>query len=341
MDRFLALSQEDRVQAFEQAGAARGWPLRSVEKDFWVCLMLRELFALPEVGSHLTFKGGTSLSKAWGLIDRFSEDVDLTIERDVLGFGGTAGPEEAKSRKEQQRRLDGLRQACRSSIAEGIGPALTKRLEAIIPAGADWSLLPDEDDVDGQTLLFSYPRPPEAGTVGYMTPVVKLEFGARSDPWPVEEQTVTSIVAEEFPQLFEAPGSTVRALRPERTFWEKVMLLHEETFRPADRTRRPRMARHYYDVWRLIEAGIAASAVADEALFERVASHRQVYFRQNWVDYDTLKRGTIQMVPRPDQLDEWRRDYSAMRGEMFLDDPPPFDEILDEINRFQAEFNGA
>lgn len=111
MDRFLLLTPGDRMQAFEQAGIKRGLSPRSVEKDFWVCLMLRELFTLQEYGQHLTFKGGTSLSKAWRLIDRFSEDIDLTIERDVLGFGGGLGPEDARSRNEQERRLKGLKPA--------------------------------------------------------------------------------------------------------------------------------------------------------------------------------------------------------------------------------------
>lgn len=341
MDRFLSLTPDDRARAFEQAAARRGLSPGSVEKDFWVCLMLRELFTLPEYGAHLTFKGGTSLSKAWGLIDRFSEDIDLTIERDVLGFGRNHGPEAAKSGKEQRRRLQRLKLACRDVIAQQIAPALTARMHTVLAAGKSWSLTSDDEDPDAQTLLFAYPRLVAAATPSYVRPVVKLEFGARSDPWPVEHRQVTSIVAEEFPSLFATPACTVRALLPERTFWEKVMLLHEETFRPSDGIRRPGMARHYYDVWRLIETGVAEKAAADLALFEQVAAHRKVYFKHAWVDYDTLKRGTIQMVPQPEQVDEWRRDYSAMQGEMFVSTPPEFDEILATITLFQSEFNSA
>ncbi|HEY8062251.1 MAG TPA: nucleotidyl transferase AbiEii/AbiGii toxin family protein, partial [Gemmatimonadales bacterium] len=122
MDRFLALDQRGRTLAFEQAGVARGLSASSVEKDFWVCFMLRELFAMPELGQHLTFKGGTSLSKAWGLIDRFSEDIDLTIEREYLGFVRDSGPESATSGKERSRRLDRLKAACRDHVAERIHP---------------------------------------------------------------------------------------------------------------------------------------------------------------------------------------------------------------------------
>lgn len=341
MERFLLLSRDDRARAFEESATRRGLSPVSVEKDFWVCLMLRELFTLPEWGDHLTFKGGTSLSKAWRLIDRFSEDIDLTIDRDVLGFGGINGPEAAPSVKEQQRRLVRLRQACRDAIAQRLAPALAAQLQTILPIQYSWSLTSDDEDPDGQTLLFAYQRLAGAAMSSYIQPAVKLEFGARSDPWPVAPRSLSSIVAEEFPRLFETPACTVSALLPERTFWEKVMLLHEELFRPPDRIRRPRMARHYYDVWRLIEAGVAAKAAADLTLFNQVAAHRRVYFKHGWVNYGTLKRGSIQMVPRSEQVDDWRRDYSAMRGEMFLATPPAFDAILARIELFQSEFNSG
>lgn len=341
MERFLALPASDRDVAFQQAAAVRGLALGSVEKDFWVCLMLRELFALPEIGKHLTFKGGTSLSKAWGLIDRFSEDIDLTIDRERFGFGGDLAPDAAGSTTQRQKRLQALKQACRDLIAGEIKPGLEGRLAGLLSAGESWTLTADADDPDAQTLLFAYPRLVVAATPSYVKPVVKLEFGARSDPWPVEERAVTPIVAEEFPQLFDATASRIRALRPERTFWEKVMLLHEERFRPAEKIRRPRMARHYYDVWRLIEAGVAATAAADLELFHKVAAHRVVYFKQNWVDYDTLAQGSIQMEPTAEQFGNWQRDYAAMASEMFVTTPPPFEDLMAAILAFQTEFNRA
>lgn len=341
MERFLALPPAERDLAFQQAGVERGLAPGSIEKDFWVCLTLRELFAQREFGEHLTFKGGTSLSKAWGLIDRFSEDIDLTMERDILGFGGDAAPEAAPSGNEKKRRLDRLREACQQMIATRIAPALDARLRSLVDAAEPWSLIPDDADSDAQTLLFAYPRLASAATPSYLRPVVKLEFGARSDPWPVAPRQVTPILAEVFPQLVGTPTIAVRALRPERTFWEKALLLHEENFRPADKSRQPRMARHYYDAWCLIEAGIAAAAAADAELFAQVVSHRMVYFRYGWVDYDTMKRGSLQMLPRDDQMDEWRRDYAAMQGEMFVGTPPDFSHLLERITLFQSEFNAA
>ena len=343
MERFLAQPPDVRARAFEQAAAKQGWRPGSVEKDFWVCVMLREVFAERTYGEHLTFKGGTSLSKAWGLIDRFSEDIDLTLDRDALGFGGERAPEATTGKNERERRLDALKRACRDAIHGTIEPALRARLRSLLP-GESWSLTADSEDPDDQTLLFAYPRTAQPGALGaaaYVQPVVKIEFGARSDPRPVGLRPVTSVVAEEFPALFAAPSSAVRALLPERTFWEKVLLLHEERQRPVEKQRKPRMARHFHDVWRLIGAGTADKALADTGLFDQVVEHRKVYFRQNWVDYARMKRGTVEMTPLPEQLDAWRADYTAMQGDMFLEPPPSFDAVLAEIASFQARCNAS
>jgi hypothetical protein len=238
MQRFFSMPAERQAMAFAQAGATSGWNAGSVEKDFWVCVVLREVFALPRHGPNITFKGGTSLSKAWQLIDRFSEDVDLTIDRAGLGFGGDKAPEAAATGKEQKRRLKSMTTACQNAIRQKIAPALRQRLATFLPNSKPWSLEVDADDPDGQTLLFAYPVTQPSSIASYLRPVVKLEFGSRSDPWPTESRRIAPIVAERLPALFDAPGSMVRALRPERTFWEKAMLLHEERFRPAGKSRR-------------------------------------------------------------------------------------------------------
>lgn len=333
VERFLALPAAGRALAFEQAGAAQGLSASSIEKDFWVWLMLRELFTLPEVGTSLTFKGGTSLSKAWGLIDRFSEDIDLTIDRKILGFDGERGPEHAASGKEQKRRLEAIKAACQDLVANEVAAALSAQIAAIAGDGG-WQLSIDEADPDRQTLLFAYPRSP-GPEARYVRPVVKLEFGARGDPWPAEPRYVRPLLVASYPDLFDAPNAEVRALRPERTFWEKALLLHEERGRPGHRPIRHAMSRHYYDVWRLIEGKIAASAVKDKNLFSQVVSHRKIYFRQRWIDYDHITQSSVRMMPAPDHLDEWRRDYAAMQQEMFATPPPPFDQVLAVIEEFQ------
>ena len=278
MPQFLDLSAADQRLTLEQTAARVGWVASSVEKDFWVSWILQHLFAMPDLAPHLTFKGGTSLSKAWGLIDRFSEDIDLTIGRDALGFGGANSPEQAPSAKQRSKRLKALKLACSTHVRDVVQPQLLERLNAVL-GGVGWALHLDAEDVDAQTLLFEYPTHFDVQAARYLRPVVKIEFGARSDPWPANERVVRPVMAEYFPQVLEGSDAMVHALAPERTLWEKAMLLHEETYRPADKPRRPRMARHYYDLFRLIKQGVGARALQDQHLFEQVAAHRQFWSR--------------------------------------------------------------
>jgi predicted nucleotidyltransferase component of viral defense system len=338
MERFLAQTASDQRLAFEQTGARRSLPAASVEKDFWACWVLRALFRLPSLADRLTFKGGTSLSKAWGLIERFSEDLDLTIHRELLGFGGTAGPERAGTRSQRAARMKRLVNACAAHVARHVLPELAAEAErAVAERSAEARV--DPDDSDGQTVLFQYPTLFPAAEARYLRPVVKIEFGARSDPSPSEARRVHAFVAEAFPQTFDRPDFVVMALSPLRTFWEKAMLLHEENARPFDKPRGPRMARHYYDVFQLIHQGVAREAAADGELFARVAEHRRIFFPQNWVDYGTLRRGSLRITPAPDREAEWRIDYGAMQTEMFSSPPPAFEVILAAIRVFEDEFN--
>lgn len=340
MRRFLEQPAGEQRLALTQVAERRGLTASSVEKDLWVCWTLAELYALPELADHLTFKGGTSLSLAWGLIDRFSEDLDLTIARAALGFGGDAAPERATSRKQQSLRLKALKTACRAFVQGPLAAGLAQRIGAVA-GDRPWRLTPDAEDPDGQTLLFDYPSLFPAAGGRYVAPTVKIELGARSDPWPVATRTIRPQVAVVFPQAFARAEVDVQALLPRRTFWEKAMLLHEETFRPTEKPRRPRMARHYYDLYRLIDAGIGREAAADRALFEQTRQHRLVFFRQTWVDYETLAQGTLRLLPPSAHDAAWREDYSDMQREMFSTPPPPFDEILRVVGDFERAFNAA
>ncbi|MES2534786.1 MAG: nucleotidyl transferase AbiEii/AbiGii toxin family protein [Pseudomonadota bacterium] len=338
MQRFLQLTPDDQKLTIEQTAARIGWAASSVEKDFWVCWTLQQLFAMPELAPHLTFKGGTSLSKAWGLIDRFSEDIDLTINREALGFGGEDSPGQAPSKKQTGKRLKELKAACKEFVHAVVLPNLSATMQTVL-GKQHWKLQPDQNDPDSQTVLFEYPTYFQVQPDRYVSSVVKIEFGARSDPWPAHAVQIIPIMAKEFPQAFAAPECTVLALAPERTFWEKAMLLHEETYRPADKKRGARMARHYYDLYRLIEQGVGANAAADLSLFEKVAEHRKIFFPQTWVDYATIRAGTLRLSPLPEQEAGWRQDYADMQGEMFSNLPPAFDTLLFAIHIFELTFN--
>ena len=339
MNEFLTIPDDRRRLVCDQTGAQLNMPAATVEKDFWVCWVLEKLFQLPSWGPHLTFKGGTSLSKGWQLIRRFSEDIDIVIDREPLGFGGEDAPDKAPSKKQTKKRLDALRETSQTCVAEQIHPQLVEVIAEDIPAEWQWALVPDPDDPDAQSIQFIYPTAfPDRRE--YLRQAVKIELGARSDTAPTQDIQIQSYIADAFSGFFKKPDFVVRAVSPVRTFWEKAMLLHEETFRTLDKKqRKARMARHYYDLYCLIRAGIAAEAAKDLELFHEIAHHRQIYFRYTWVDYSTLQPGQLRLMPRDEQMANWRTDYNAMQDDMFFGDVPPFGDLMQVVEEFQEAFN--
>ena len=158
MDTVLQLTSKQRGELFESAALATGMDAVILEKDFWVCWTLKELFRLPVMGEHLIFKGGTSLSKVFKIIERFSEDIDVSIDRNFLGFGGANEPEAGASNKEKQRRIEALKAACQQKIANELLPMLKAAIKSKVRHDDKWSLRSDDDDPDQQTLLFDYSK---------------------------------------------------------------------------------------------------------------------------------------------------------------------------------------
>ena len=338
MNTFLSFPEDHRRSVCEEAQEKLALPPATIEKDFWVCWTLKKLFGLPRWGSQLIFKGGTALSKGWALIERFSEDVDIVINRDALGFSGDQAPDHAPSNKQRRIRLKALKEASQQCVNDTLLPLLRQAVSQEMPEELSWRLDPDLDDPDEQTLILSYPTV-FSGEMSYLRQVVKIEMGARSDTEPTQEIDIQPYLADAFPDLLTEVCFSVRAVSLERTFWEKAMLLHEETFRPPDKTRQARMARHYYDLYCLIKRDVGQKASRDLELFDRIAAHRQVYFRQNWVDYETLRPGSLRLIPPEEQLPDWKSDYNAMKDEMFFGDPPVFDAIIQIVREFQDTFN--
>lgn len=338
MDVFLTLLPEERRQICLVAAEQLNLNPGSVEKDFWVCWTLRELFSLPEIGEHLTFKGGTSLSKGWKLIQRFSEDIDVVIDRDALGFGGERSPEAATGSNERKRRLEALRMSCQTYIRDVLHPALDRRLRERLGGMGAWTLTDDPNDPDGQTLLFSYPV--SLQEQGYLRPEVKIELGARSDVEPSARPEIQPYIADALPDVLGPSQFAVQTLDPCRTFLEKVCLLHEETYRTGDKPPAARLSRHYYDLWCLIRSGTAKEAIAHPELFKRVVAHREVFFRRSAEAQDTLRRGSLRLMPRREHFQDWQRDYDAMREAMFFGETPEFAEILLKVEEFETLLNG-
>lgn len=337
---FARLPLGERVTYFQEVANRRGLTRLIVEKDFWVCFTLRMLFSLTDLADKFVFKGGTSLSKVFGIIKRFSEDVDLSVSPDWLGFGGENLPDRASSRSQFEKRWKRLELACIAAVEDQIGPALEGAIiEAIGPADSYSSHLVFE--VDSQThspnLVFQYPTE-EPLSQGYIRPQVKLELGSLTDQQPAGSHTVTPWVAEEFPEIFRNPTCEVVVLEAERSFWEKVTILHAEYYRPAQSPMRNRLSRDCYDVVRMAAHESGERALADLSLLDRVVKHKRTYFPSRWANYEAAKPGALRLVPPESRLGELKTDYQAMQ-EMFFETPPGFDELLKELAKLEESIN--
>ena len=337
MDKFVSLDAKDKRAYFEVAAANMNIMPQLVEKDFWVCWILKVLFSLPEVGAHLTFKGGTSLSKCYNVIKRFSEDIDISIERTFLSKTKSIEPGKDKSNKENQKRLKELQEVCKIKIGEVIVPSLKQAIAAALPNKKEWGLALDEDAPDGQTVLFTFPHAMTSTIESYVKSSVKLEFGARSDHWPVESATIV-------PYIVNAPGErvvegfSVRVLAAERTFWEKATILHMIYHRPAEKNVPPRMSRHYYDVYAMTESPIYKKALEYISLLKDVAEHKALFFRDTKAHYEEATPAGLRLLPREDQMSTLKNDYRQMQ-QMFFEEPPTFDQIIEKLQALEKEIN--
>jgi hypothetical protein len=338
MEQFLRVPRDERHLYFVQTAERLRLSPQIVEKDFWVCWTLRALFGLPSLGASLIFKGGTSLSKVYRIIERFSEDIDVSIDRASLGFGGDQDPAAAASAKERERRIDRLKAACQRTVVEKVRPALATVIAAACGEAGDWSLRLDEDDPDRQTLLFAYPARAAPTTQVYIRPVVRIELGSRSDHWPSEQAPITPYVAQAFPVAFRAPAVVVKVLAVIRTFWEKATLLHAEHHRPPTKAMPLRLSRHYYDLARLITAGVGEQAVANLELLQHVVAHKTVFFQSGWARYAEAQRGSLRLVPSPERTQALSIDYDSMR-EMFFGERLAFADVLRVLGEWETHFN--
>jgi len=342
VDTVAVLPPGEREALFSETAAQVGANSSViVEKDFWVCFTLYHLFGL-DFRPTLLFKGGTSLSKAFGLIKRFSEDIDLTLNRAELGFEGASDPLEIQGTNARRRSIEHLAEKCRAVVQGELAPALRTSFEAVL--GRDgWSLEVVPRDDRQLDINFHYPSsltPDEYGGVEYIKPLVRLEIGARSDQNPARDVKIRSYAAERFPHYFVTPEAEVRVLRPERTFWEKATILHSENNRPADSPRPESLSRHAYDIVMLEQGGIANNALKDPDLLAAVVRHKTVFFRSGWSKYERAVPGTFQMVPRGGFEVVMRQDYEKM-SPMFFGEVPSFDDLLATLGELETRINAA
>jgi predicted nucleotidyltransferase component of viral defense system len=335
MNSFVKLSITERNLYCRQAAERMAVPLPAavIEKDFWVCWTLNVLNEIPQLQGNITFKGGTSLSKAWGLIDRFSEDIDIAINRKVFGQGPPHGAEDAESNSQRKLRLIELETKSAAFITEELLPQLQQKMsEQLSPDEFVLRLVRKGNEVN---IEFEYP-----GTLkdelGGLLPVVLIELVPRADELPNEDKRVTSIIYEVFPELLGEGSFLVSTLTPERTFLEKLLFIHEtlEGFNKGSE----RKSRHFYDLFKLYHSGVFERIKLNRDLLIKVVEHRQTFFRYNTLDYNAILERGVSVSPSEERLPDWRSDYSRT-AVMIYNKVPTFDELMDFAQRFEKEFN--
>ncbi|WP_240915758.1 nucleotidyl transferase AbiEii/AbiGii toxin family protein [Cellulophaga sp. BC115SP] len=325
---FYTTKKTEKVAIFEAIASTMGMTPFAVEKDWWVSRTLEIIFQM-DIAKHLVFKGGTSLSKAWKLINRFSEDIDLAIDKEYFGFTGELG----KSQRDKLRKKAG---------AYTTGTFFEELKQAFDDKGykaLNFVVIETKDsDQDPRVLEIYYSnvvnQPSE-----YILPRVQIEISCRSLREPFSVQTFGSLVDEFYKgrdfaeQLFEVP-----TVNPERTFLEKLFLLHEEFHRTAEKIRVDRLSRHLYDVYQLTKAGVAQKAIHDKALYETIVAHRHTFSRVGGVDYNTHNPKSLNPVPLPQIIGEWRADYKKMMEDMIYEtNKPSFEDLVDNLEELKEQ----
>lgn len=335
MNKFLTLTETQRRTVFEQTATRIKLPVASIEKDFWVTEILNILFSL-SYADKMVFKGGTSLSKVWGVIRRFSEDIDIAIDRNMFGIEGDV----------TKKQLKKLRKASSVFVRDTLANDLIAAAEQ---AGlSDFVTIKADPDGEGDA---TYPEPRQihiiyksvlpSGTNPYLRDEVLLEVGARSLFEPAENAKVESFVTTAFPHLTSNDNATqVVAAIAEKTFLEKAFLLHE-LFTTDGCRNANRKSRHLYDLYKMLEAGVADSAIPNDELWETIRHHREVFTSIRDVDYSPDVRKRIVLTPPESVIEEWKNDYDTMVANMIYEDKvPTFPDIIAGAAKIESMFKG-
>jgi len=337
MDQFALKSPEDQQVYFDQAAEESSFSALMLQKDFWVCWALKRLFSLEKIRHSLIFKGGTSLSKAFQLIERFSEDIDLTLHRSFFGFTGEKDPS-STSREKREKLLRELNAHATSYIQGELLESLRSEMARHLPKNVNWKLFPDEDDSDQQTLLFEYPSV-KIGDSSYLRQQVKMEFGVRGETEPHQMGKVSPLLTTVNPKVFLDHTVEVPVLNPKRTFWEKATILHAFHYFPEDKRIPERQSRHYYDMYCLLQS-FKEEVLKDHQLLTDVVEHKKKFFRAGWANYDLAKRGSLRLSPGERVEKEMEKDYASMEV-MFYGDFPKWADILKALAQFETQFNSG
>jgi hypothetical protein len=331
MVQWLQLSDDQRRTIIEQASINSNIPVKAIEKDWWVTLVLKAIFQTP-YAEHLLFKGGTSLSKGWKLIERFSEDIDIAIDREFLGYGGTLNKSQIKNLK---------RAACyftSTTLKDSIQQAL---VDLGVPAGmlaiSAVEIPVNRPDTDPQALIVDYPSLYDP--IPYINDSVKIEVSARSlkEPWSL--RNIQSLLSGYFdnPAYLETPFS-VPIVEPVRTFLEKAFLLHEEFSKEAENIRYIRMSRHLYDLERLMDTEHGHQALQDIKFYNSIVEHRKHFHN---VDITNHKPVTISFLPPEEITEAYKKDFEQMVEQMIYGNALSFSDVIIRLQTLTERFRQA
>jgi len=326
MQNFHQLPEKEKLKIFEQISARTTLPDYAVEKDWWVVQTLRIIFGM-DMAKHLLFKGGTSLSKAWKLIDRFSEDVDLALDKSVLGI------DQVNTKKQVKK----LRSLSNKYLSGSFYPALQKAFKEVGFTNNEIKIV-EQSENDPLSIEVFYPY--LSKYPGYIKPRVLIEIGSRSLREPFTDKTITSFVTEQFPgQEFSDTPISIPTVSPERTFLEKVFLLHEEFQKTGEKFRVNRLSRHLYDLERILDTSHSATALQDKDLYTSIVQHRMLLFSIQQVDYNLHQPKTISLVPPGHLMKAWEKDYTELCESMVYGEQLKWSELMSRITELQKRIN--
>lgn len=330
MRNVARLPENDRRELFRNTADKMGLNDAIVEKDFWVCFTLDYLFHRCPWKDGITFKGGTSLSKAFNLISRFSEDIDLILDWRILGYSKD-GPWENRSNTKQDAFNKEANARAETFLAEQFCPAIQVELSREL--GCEASIYIDEKDK--QTVIFAYPH---LFTNSATLQVIRLEIGALAAWTPAKFAQIEPYAATYYPKVFEQKDTAILTVAPERTFWEKATILHHEANRPKMSEMPQRYSRHYYDLYRMSMTPVKEAAFAQVELLKTVVDFKMKFYPRAWAKYQEAIPGTIKLVPPEFRLDVLAEDYANMH-DMLYGDIPSFEEVMKVIQNLEREIN--
>ena len=329
MSKLLEISNEELELVIDSTSDRLNMAKAIIEKDLWVCMILNYLFSEFKYKDSIVFKGGTSLSKVYKLIERFSEDIDLALDWKVLGYGAQE-PYEDRSNTKQIKFNEALNNDTKMFLKDELLPILQKDFNKILK-DKSWYFYIDE--VDGQTICFDYPK---SYTDSSILQVIRLEIGCLAEPIPVNNRTITTYIEDVHPDVFNEHIEVI-AVDSLRTFFEKLTILHREANR-INGNYPTRYSRHFYDVYKMLLTDIKEKSFENIQLLKAVIEFKKKFYTSKWAKYDEILEGKLKLIPAEDGLTIFSEDYDSMK-KMLFGEKISFDKIIKTLQEYEYDLN--